>query len=205
MTDIENKFVKKIYNEIADHFDISHGYVWKCVKDYIESLKPMQNILEIGCGNGRNFMNINKHQYIGIDNSTELLKICKNKKFNVLLADMTSIPFKSNKFDNILCIASFHHLSTIERRKKTLFEMKRLLKSNGTILFTIWSKKQPIKTNRYFEFYGDNIVLYNKYGNQYKRYYYIFQKKEIEQLFTICGFKIKNNYWECGNEIYILE
>jgi hypothetical protein len=68
----------------------------------------------------------------------------------------------------------------------------------------VWSKNQPKKTKRTFENYGNNIVNYNKDGEVYKRYYYIFQLEEIKNLFTQCNLKILSHEYNCGNEIFIL-
>ena len=52
--EIENKYVKNMYEEISENFDDTRQYVWPSVKKYLNSI-PMENeVLEIGSGNGRN-------------------------------------------------------------------------------------------------------------------------------------------------------
>ncbi|WP_172667764.1 class I SAM-dependent methyltransferase [Flexilinea flocculi] len=47
--------------------------------------------------------------------------------------DITKIPFPSQKFDYVLCN---HVLQDIEDDRKAIMEMKRVLKSNGTIILS---------------------------------------------------------------------
>ena len=48
-----------------------------------------------------------------------LLKFVK-KKLNVLNCNMVKIDLPNEKVDNIICIATFHHLSCIENRIEAL-------------------------------------------------------------------------------------
>lgn len=57
-----------------------------------------------------------------------------------------------------MLIASYHHLSTVDRRIKCLEEIHRILKNNGKCLLSVWSKNQPKKTKRVFNNYGDTLV-----------------------------------------------
>jgi ubiquinone/menaquinone biosynthesis C-methylase UbiE len=52
-------------------------------------------------------------------------------KIDVVGADSIQMRFKSSCFDAVLSIAVVHHLSTIERRKQCLRELRRLLVHNG--------------------------------------------------------------------------
>lgn len=200
---IEEKYVKYVYENISKHFSNTRVYTWKWIDVFITSLQKHSLILDIGCGNGRNMI-FSDYNFIGIDNCNGFLNICREKKLNVIEANMTNIPLQSNTFDAIICIASFHHLSTYELRLQSLKEMKRLIKPNRDILLSVWSINQPKKTKKIFNKYGDTIVTYNKFGTIYERYYYIFKIDEITNLFKLCGLIIKNHFYDCGNEIFIL-
>ena len=115
---------------------------------------------------------------------------------------MTNINLPSDSADVVICIASFHHLSSDENRIKALNEMKRLIKSNGNIIISVWSINQPKKTRVTFDHYGDNIVYWK---NKHPRYYYIFKLDELEELFNRTKLEIVNKIYDCGNEIYILK
>lgn len=198
----EYNLVKKSYEKISEHFHNTRQYQWKWIIEFHNEIKKNSLILDVGCGNGRNMKFENQH-FIGIDNCHNLIKICKEQNLNVILLDMCKTLFLNNSFDYITMIASFHHLSTEERRLQCLNEMYRILKSDGVILLSVWSINQPKKINRNF-IYGDNIVPWNKRGEIIERYYYIFKINEIKNLFQKCKFKIKKHFWDCGNEIFLL-
>tara|TARA_Y100000310_G_scaffold304524_1_gene343792 strand:- start:41 stop:406 length:366 start_codon:yes stop_codon:yes gene_type:complete len=119
---------------------------------------------------------------------------------------MVYIPLRDNSADGILSIASFHHLATVERRMKALTEMKRLLKTDGIILLSVWSIRQPKKLKKKYRFhFGDNIVKWTiPDGETYDRYYYIFSVEELYHLFNIAGLNVIKHFWEYGNEVFII-
>ena len=167
------------------------------------SVKTDSIVYDLGCGNGRN-MDHGSLKFIGIDNCESFVSICKNKNLSVINSNITKIPLNNNSADAIICIAVFHHLSSIENRIQSLLEMKRLVKPGGKILISTWSINQPQKTRRTFNNYGNNIVLWNSYGKVYERYYYIFKLDEIKELIKRVGLIIINYEYSCGNEIFSL-
>ena len=198
----EDSYVKDIYNKIGHHFDHTRGYSWSWIEEFKNKYcNPHSIVYDIGCGSGRNL--IKSPTWIGIDNSETFINICREKGFNTLQADMTNIPLPDDSADRIMSIASFHHLYTVERRLQSLNEMKRLIKPNGKILLSVWSVVQPKKTRRTFK-HGDTIVTWDKHGEIFERYYYIFKIDEIKELFHNVGLKIESHMWDCGNEVFIL-
>lgn len=204
MTSIEKLYVKNVYEEIAYHFDNTRLYKWYWIDEFLNNLNKNSIVYDVGCGNGRNMLNSDHLNFIGIDNCENFVKICRKKRLEVILSDITNISLKTNSADAIICIAVFHHLSTTLNRINALLELKRLIKSGGKILLSVWSITQPRKTRRSFYNYGNNIVKWNKYGKIYDRYYYIFKLCEIKNLFLNVGFIILHHFHDCGNEIFIL-
>ena len=218
MATINSEYVANVYNKIATEFKNSRHYSWSWITEFIhkyvdiesdiESDNKVVKVLDIGCGGGRNIKTYqtNNIKIIGIDNSSEFVKLCKNEELEVVLSSMTQIPFPDNYFDNLMVIASFHHLTNTIERNKALQEMFRVLKKNGTIILSVWSKSQPAKTKRKFNNWGDTLVPWkNLKGEVFERYYYIFRIDEIKQLFIDNGFSIIFHKWDCGNEVFILE
>jgi alkylated DNA repair protein alkB family protein 8 len=206
LTNIETTNVKDIYEEIAKQFSDTRVHKWSWVNEFLDNLKENSLVYDIGCGNGRN-MNHNKNNitFIGMDNCINFINICAQKKLNVVNGNITKIPFRQNSADAIMCVAVFHHLSNEENRIQALLEMKKLLKNDGEIILSVWSINQPAKTRRTFNSYGNNIVLWNNNkGKIYERYYYIFKIDELKKLFTKTGLYIKQHFYNCGNEIFIL-
>ena len=205
--DIETKFVTNVYNNIADHFDQTRQYRWKWIDEFVNSLTKTSTIYDIGCGTGRNMTGYTTdlhHTFIGVDSCPKFVTMCRDKGLTCIESSMTALPCEDSTADVILSIASFHHLSTEERRIASLMEMKRVLKDDGRILLSVWSKHQPKKSRRVFETYGDVMVEWNKQGTMFRRYYYIFQMEEIKKLFDTCGLGITSHTWDFGNEVFVL-
>ncbi len=203
--EFEKLNVKNIYENIANEFSEKRMTKWNWIDNFIYSFPKYSTLLDLGCGSGRN-MEYNDHNFYGIDNCVSFINIAKNKNLNVILSDMTQLPFNNTIFDGIISIASFHHLSTNERRNQCLVELKRILKTNGRILLSIWSINQSHnkKLNNKFT-YGDNIVPFkdNKGNIKGNRYYYIFKLDEIKELLSQY-FTIISHEWIHGNEVFIL-
>ena len=210
---IENENVVGVYTRIAKHFSDTRVHQWPWITEFINNISSSsdkndeKSVLDIGCGNGRNLEGFTNCNVYGIDNCMEFVKICheRNKK-NVIHADMTNIPFPDKYFDFIMSIASFHHLATEERRIKALREFYRISTPNCKLLLSVWSIRQPPNTKqaKNITHYGDTIVKWNKFGESYERYYYIFEIKEILNLFQISGWCVENHFWDYGNEIFVL-
>ncbi len=203
--EIEIQQVKNVYEQIATQFSDKRFNQWDWIEKFINNFNHNETLLDIGCGNGRNMKN-NNYNFYGLDNCENFIKICQDQNLKVKLSDMTKLPFENNTFDGIISIASFHHLSTIERRIECLKEMKRVLKLNGKILLSVWSINQTHnnKLNNKFK-YGDNIVPWKNNKGEIigDRYYYIFTLEEISKLLET-SFKIVSHDWIHGNEVFVL-
>ena len=203
LTNTEEKYVKDVYEKIAQRFNHSRAYKWNWIEIFLQKLNKNSLVYDIGCGSGRNMM-YEGLNFIGIDNCENFIKICQTKNLKVINANSINIPLKNNSADAIICIAMFHQLSNNENRINTLLEMKRLIKPGGKILLSVWSINQPPKTKRIFKRYGNNIVDWNNYGTIYERYYYIFKIDEIKKLFKTANLLLLEHFYDCGNEIFVL-
>jgi SAM-dependent methyltransferase len=197
---IELEYVKQIYEYIASEFNVTRAYKWSWITNFISSFPKGSLIYDIGCGSGRN-MDYEDYRFIGFDNCESFIELCRNKGLKVYYSEITDIKIRDNSADAIICIATFHHLSTHDNRIKALKELKRLVKPNGKIMLSVWAKEQPKKTRITFEEYGDNIVFWKK---KYPRYYYIFELDELKLLINEVGLNIDNEFYDCGNNVFIL-
>lgn len=204
----------EVYNQIAIEFKNSRSYEWSWVRDFIEmvisknTLDTRLRILDIGCGGGRNIKSYtnDKIEMIGLDNSTEFIRLCREDNLPVLWGDMTNIPCEDEEFDHLLSVASFHHLSTLDSRLKCLKEMNRILKIGGFMLLSVWSINQPSKTKRKFNNYGHTLVPWKRLdGKIFNRYYYIFKVEELINILKQSGFIVILSNWSCGNEVFTLQ
>lgn len=186
--------VRDFYNENFKRFDSSRFSVWKAVKKFVDDIPENSNILDAGCGNGKNmvYMNSKNINCIGIDFSQQLLQICREKSLNVLESDIRKLPFVDNEFDFVISIAVVHHISSHEDRIKSINEMLRVCKSGGKVLISVWALEQD-KDSRFNFNLGDNLVKWE----DTTRYYHIFNHVTIRNLFH--SFNIENIFCEMGN------
>ena len=156
----------KHYNNVLDWLDLS-------------LTNEEYTLLDLGTGKGDLLLKIiEKNKFlklIGLDISSEMIKLAITKGIpaNFVIGDSEALPLKKSSIDIITCINSFHHYSNPE---KSISEMVRVLKSNGTlILGEIWIL--PIFRNII------NFFLpYMKTGD-----YKIYSCKDIIKLFSQQG------------------
>lgn len=201
MSNLETDHVHQVYQQIANHFNHSRGESkWDWIESFLDQYPSPNTVCDVGCGSGRNM----RANCFGIDNCENFIQICQEKGLKVKLSEITNILLPDESYNAIICIAVFHHLDSEDKRIKALLEMKRILKLEGQILLSVWSKNQPETTKRTFT-YGDNLVPWNDHGKIYQRYYYIFKIDEIKNLFIKAGLTILNHTWQYGNEVFTLK
>lgn len=197
---MEEQYVKNTYNSISDNFSHTRYKIWHDTKIFLDELPSNSSVLEVGCGNGKNMMYREDLNFTGIDNSENLVEICKKKNLNVSLNCMTNLPFEKNTFDYTICIASLHHLETFERRQIALNEMIRVTKKK--ILITLWNSVkrsiQPTK-NKPIDLENNNYLIPWKYRNiTYYRFYHLTTQEELEKLFdglNYTFYEVYGNYF----------
>ena len=203
---MEIEYVQKPYNTISNHFDKTREYLWKAIKEFIKDIDDSSLLLDAGCGNGKNMLYRKDLINYGCDFSKELVKICLKQNLNVIEGDILNIPYKDNSFDYTLCIAVIHHLSTIDKRIKSINELIRVTKPGGKILILVWALEQESNSKRKFT-KQENYVDWKNKSKQLlgKRYYYVFKKNELENLVSSINVKIVKSFYEKGNHGVILE
>ena len=124
--------------------------------------------------------------------------ICLQKNLNVICGDILNIPYQTNSFDFTICIAVIHHLSTVEKRKKAIEELERVTKKGGKILVLVWAFEQEEQSRRKFTTQENFVDWRDKQQKLLgKRYYYVFQKNELESL--VDEKKVEKSFYEKGN------
>ena len=79
---------------------------------------------------------------LGSDICPELVSIGRRRGYEVLVCDCLNLPYHSDRFDSVICIAVVHHLSTEDRRQKAVREMARVLLPGGSMLLYVWAMEQ---------------------------------------------------------------
>lgn len=135
------KTTKLHFDEIAENYNNSHdGRFVRCMyEEIINRVLEMQpkNILDLGCGNG-NILDIlskcTSYDLYGLDLSENMINEAKKKlkdKARLKIGDAENLPYEDNKFDVIICNASFHHYT---HPQKVLKEIRRVLAPNGILI-----------------------------------------------------------------------
>jgi ubiquinone/menaquinone biosynthesis C-methylase UbiE len=123
-----------------DHFIFGWWmrYMQRKLLDSVE-LNDNTTVLDVGCGTGYLLLQlssrIKKGKIVGVDISPEMLKeaqkkVKDGKNIKLYQSDVEELPFPDKTFDYVLSAEAFHHFPDPE---KTLGEMRRVLKDNGTI------------------------------------------------------------------------
>ena len=219
------KIVHDNYNEIAADFNATRKKeIWPEIIKLTEKIKDNDRILDLGCGNGRliEALKDTKIEYLGIDNSEELIKLARvnypTSKF--IMADILDLEkieeIKTAKFDYIFCLATLQHLPSPELRVKVLREMKLLLSDKGRIIISNWNMwtKQKYRRLIFKTFFnklrgknklefGDILFPWKNSRGEIisQRYYHAFLKRELFNLARKAGcdilslYKDQYNYW----------
>ncbi|OGZ32175.1 MAG: hypothetical protein A2V69_02110 [Candidatus Portnoybacteria bacterium RBG_13_40_8] len=181
---------KKTYNEVAEEFYQTRKKYSPEIEELKLYIKEEEKVLDLGCGTGRLYEIFSVQggsasgrkniDYVGIDFSENLIQIAKERHGNHFqVADILMLPFSDNYFDSVWSIAVLHHIPTDELRKRALSEIKRILKPNGRVIVTCWKIKSFFRKDIFIPFHGK------------KRYYHVFTKRELGDLFKQSGFKVE--------------
>jgi len=170
-----------IYNKISKQFNTNRVRIWQPVKNFLDNLNKNSKILDIGCGNGKNMFYRSDLNFYGIDFCVNFINFVKLKGGKVKYGLLQNIPYGDNTFDHFICIASYHHLDNDNDRKKSIKEMYRILKKNGTGVISVWAMEQ--EKNSPFHFKNENEMvpwISRDDGKTYYRYYHIYSKNKLK-------------------------
>ncbi len=204
--------VKRNYNEIAASFDATRKKeIWPIMREFAAAVKDGDRVLDAGCGNGRllEALKDKKISYLGIDNSSELIKAAKAnypqyafREADIL--DLSDVP--ESDFDHIFCLAVLQHIPTQELRVQFLKNLAARLKPVGSLVISTWNLgrlpkyRRMIWKNRWLKLFGryqlearDLIFSWKASSGQAisDRYYHAFTVLEIKRLAAAAGLRIK--------------
>jgi len=136
------------------------------------SLQKGSSLLDVGCGWGLLLQTLSQKdkslKLFGIDISPEMVKVAKrnfqnSKQVEIKEGSADKLPYKSNSFDNVTCILSFHHHPDSQQ---SLREMYRVLKPKGRLYLFDPFTDGPIRKFILLVaalFFGEkNISVYSK-------------------------------------------
>ncbi len=212
----EKENLKNVYNTIADVWIHLKAKPLEEVIEFCNSTERRGLVLDVGSSNCRNlipFLN-RKFPCIALDFSRSMVR--KAKEFllkrklstSFIIADVNSLPFRDRVFDYILCTRVLHHLPNRYLRAGALAEIKRVVKSKGEILLSVYRRYFPrffadIFSNlaeKKFEF-GDTYKKWTYHGRVYKRFFHLFTLEELEKELRNSGFGIRSIFKNKENVI----
>ncbi|MFH0838336.1 MAG: methyltransferase domain-containing protein [Patescibacteria group bacterium] len=209
ISDITNK-VKASYSQFAGEFDQTRRQQWPEFDHFLVYTKKHAKVLDLGCGNGRlyDFLRPKEVTYLGIDHNSHLLELARRNfpEARFRLDDLMDLQLEEEAFDNVFCVAAFHHVPSKKMRQKVLADIHKSLKPDGILILTVWNLFQF----RYFSALIKAILravltlglkgawndLWIRWGNYpLKRYYHAFRPTELMALFSQKLWEIEEFYF----------
>jgi ubiquinone/menaquinone biosynthesis C-methylase UbiE len=147
-----------------------------------------RKILDFGSGSGRHLIKIPNSKIYEVDFSDQMIELAKQKAKDknidaeFAVSSMTKTPYENDFFDSAICISALHCLKKPEQ-KKAVKELHRILKPKSQIFIGVWN----INSKRFNKSQKEKMIKWRDKG---ARYYYLFDEKEIHELFKKSGFKI---------------
>jgi predicted TPR repeat methyltransferase len=122
--------------QVKEYDSYTHDAMFGMSYEYVKS---NEKLLDLGIGTGLASINFSKVglKVYGLDNSDEMLNICRIKSFTeeLKLHNLleSRIPYSDGFFNHIICSGVFYFLSDLEN---IFSEVARLIKEGGIFAFT---------------------------------------------------------------------
>jgi len=189
---------EKVWDKVASPWKGFRKQKFPQIDEFLEGKKG--KILDLGCGAGRNFSKQEGLEFYGVDFSSEMIKFAGEYAEEIgvdvelKVGEVNDIPYSDGFFGYVIYNAVLHCVETPEKRRKSLEEVFRVLKKNGEAIITVWSRNQKRVKNKPKESY----IPWGVGGEKVMRYYYLYEKDELEDLIKNVGFEIVK-IWEDYN------
>ncbi|MFC2051482.1 class I SAM-dependent methyltransferase [Chloroflexota bacterium] len=189
-----------MFNQIAPGwYNFRHWSIFRSELEALAQRWQKGTLLNIGCAHGPDFLPFRQDfEVYGVDFSTNMLGFALkySQKFNfaanLLVADVSHLPFKDETFDWAVSVATYHHIKGKQERQAALNELRRVLKPGGEAFITVWNRWQPG-----FWFSGKEVAVpWRTKDKTLYRYYYLFSYPELERMTKEAGFQLLKSFPE---------
>lgn len=166
--------VSKMFNRIAPYYDLLNRLlslgidtIWRKKAIALLKEKDPQMVLDVATGTAdlalETARQLNAEQIIGVDISTQMLEIGREKVakkgltkvIHLREGDSENLPFPNNTFDAITVAFGVRNFEDLERG---LAEMQRVLKPGGQLVVLEFSKPRVFPFRQVFNFYFRHIL-----------------------------------------------
>jgi len=138
--------IADVYDESLPSHVVEH-YLDKRA-DFIRTQVPRGgSVLDVGCGTGALARRVRGAGYdvVGVDPSKGMLAALRGRAPSVdsVAASGMALPFASDRFDLVYCVAVMHHIAEEEDVRQLLAEMVRVTRSGGLVLVWDHNPRNP--------------------------------------------------------------
>lgn len=196
----EKQRLREVFDGIAEEFDESRGEPWREVVEWVEELEVEGGLaLDLGCGNGRHMPVLQQRfdRVVGVDFSRALLEYARGEG-EVVLGELTGLPFRSGCADTALYVAGLHHLPSREERLASLDETARLLRPGGRALVSVWAIEHPTFEGVRDEIRAADGDYYVSWGD-HDRYYHVYEMEGFRSVLDESGLAVEDVRLVGGN------
>lgn len=161
------QFASKYDNLIQDQNWYGPEILFGMIFEYI---KPGDTILDIGIGTGLSAIYFHKFglKVFGLDYSSEMLEICKQKKITVDLKqfdiNQSPLPYPSNFFDHVSANAVLYFIANLDN---IFNQISMIIKKNGIWTFIVESQCDSSKGAIVEKQPGKNGLVTFRHSHQY--------------------------------------
>lgn len=196
---------EKIWDKVAPEWEeYRKNLPKKQVLDFLKGKKG--KILDLGCGSGRHFKKSKQTEFYGTDISQKMLDIAETKNIAIELkkSPADKIPYPDDFFESAIYIATLQCVHLKEKRIKSLKELYRVLKPKSKTLISVINKNHKRVKNKLTKT-KEVQIPWTCNGKKIPRYYYIYNKTELEKQLKQAKFKIIKS-WEDNhfNNIFVI-
>ena len=156
--------------------------------EYVAStLSTQQNILEIGCGNGRDskYFSSKGHHVTGLDRSSTAIELCKNiysdESIEFFFGTITDIAIISEKKYDLIYARFVIHTMSLKEEVEMLTISYKLLNKNGQFFVECRSINDPLSQK------GEKLSQTERIDGHYRRFIIL---EELKKRLSQVGFEV---------------
>jgi SAM-dependent methyltransferase len=172
-----------VFNSLASDYDAWFEQEGRLIfASEVEALKQILPLLpkpwiEIGVGSGRFAQALGID--IGLDPSSELLKIARNRGISAFLGRGEKMPFQDGVFGTAFFVVT---LCFLDSPRRTLSEAARLLRSDGKVVLGLVLRESP---------WGQLYQTEKQRGHRFYKYARFYSYDEVDMFLMQTGFSIE--------------